>query len=187
MPGGVYDSSRTRVAPVFDRCRVRPDDWVRKLLQLPETPDPPPLDLSNVDLRFMDGHWSPTEMGLSPPVSLLSWLIRNPTPHLLAQVELPARSKLAQGDPGTVLAALHALRTSSAARGWHILEGATYPDVFIETPDALIVVEGKRTESVPDLGHDLAYGTPSDLASPRCSLGNQGSTSRVRLLRGRRP
>ena len=49
------------------------------------------------------------------------------------------------------MAGLEALRTSAGPRGWHILEGATYPDVFIETSDALVVIEGKRTESGPTL------------------------------------
>jgi hypothetical protein len=149
MPGGVHDSSRTRVAPVFDRLRARTDDWVRRLLQILETRATPAPDLAGLDLRFVDGYWQPREKGLTPPVSLLSWLIRNPTPELIDQVAIPERSRLAAGDPETVLLALQALRSSSAPRGWHILEGQTYPDVFIETPDALVVVEGKRTESAP--------------------------------------
>ena len=32
---------------------------------------------------------------------------------------------------------------------WYILEGPTYPDVFIETEGALVVIEGKRTERGP--------------------------------------
>jgi hypothetical protein len=41
------------------------------------------------------------------------------------------------------------LLSSRVSRGWWIFEGPTYPDVFIETPGALIVVEGKRTEAGP--------------------------------------
>ena len=41
------------------------------------------------------------------------------------------------------------MRTEGGQSGWHILEGPSYPDVLLETPDALIVVEGKRTESAP--------------------------------------
>jgi hypothetical protein len=151
MTGGIYDSSRTRVAPVFDCLRSRGDDWVRRLLQVLEAPSGPSLNLEGLDLRCINGYWSPSEKGLSPPVSLLSWLIRHPTPELINQVAISERSRLATGDPETVLFALEALRSSSAPRGWNILEGRTYPDAFIETPDALVVVEGKRTESGPTL------------------------------------
>lgn len=41
------------------------------------------------------------------------------------------------------------LRSAGTGRGWHVLEGPTYPDVFVETRDALVVVEGKRTEAGP--------------------------------------
>jgi hypothetical protein len=37
----------------------------------------------------------------------------------------------------------------SAAKGWWILEGPSRPDAYLETPDAIIVVEGKRTEPGP--------------------------------------
>jgi hypothetical protein len=151
VPGGKRDSSKTRVAPVFDQLRLRADGWVRDLLQIVAATSQPPTTLAGLDLSFLQGFWGPIEKGLSPPVSLLSWLIRHPTPQLLAQTAGAERSRLAQGGPTTVLKALEALRTSSAPRGWHILEGETRPDVFIETPDALIVIEGKRTEGGPTL------------------------------------
>jgi hypothetical protein len=80
---------------------------------------------------------------------LLSWLIRNPTPRLTGQDRILQRSLLARGDPETVDSALRALRSSGTRKGWHLLEGPTYPDAFVETPDALIVIEGKRTEAGP--------------------------------------
>jgi hypothetical protein len=36
---GVYDSSRTRVSPVFERLVARPDDWLSILLTLPRRYD----------------------------------------------------------------------------------------------------------------------------------------------------
>jgi hypothetical protein len=146
MPGGIRDSSRTRVAPVFDLLQGRTDDWVRTLLRLPHGLREKPPDLSPLNLQYERGYWGQTEHGLDPPVSLLSWLIRNPTPQLRAQDRHPERSLLAIGDPATVIRGLHALRSSAAPKGWHLLEGPTFPDVLIETPDALIVIEGKRTE-----------------------------------------
>jgi hypothetical protein len=41
------------------------------------------------------------------------------------------------------------IRNNGAPSGWHILEGPTFPDVTVFTPDAVVVIEGKRTESGP--------------------------------------
>jgi hypothetical protein len=99
------------------------------------------VDLEGLDLKFHKGYWGKTERSLDPPVALLSWLIRHPTPQQLAAPVVPERTLLAEGEPAVVARALHALRTSAAPKGWHLLEGPTVPDVMIETPDALIVVE----------------------------------------------
>lgn len=39
------------------------------------------------------------------------------------------------------------MKDNPKREGWHIFEGNTQPDVFIQTPDIVIVIEGKRTES----------------------------------------
>jgi hypothetical protein len=44
---------------------------------------------------------------------------------------------------------LNLLRSETSARAWYIFEGPTVPDAYIQTPDALVVVEGKRTEAGP--------------------------------------
>lgn len=150
MPGGQFDSSRTRVAPVFDRLHQRSDDWLPTLLGLASDP-PAPADLAHLDLRVLAGYWGATERGLAPPVALLSWLIRHPTSQLKAQDRIPERSRLAAGEPATVELALRHLRSSGEASAWYVLEGPTYPDVLLETPDALVVIEGKRTEAGPTL------------------------------------
>ena len=82
-------------------------------------------------------------------MSLLSSLVRNPTPALRFQQHIPERIALAQGNPIAVEQALKLLRTAGSRPSWHILEGPTYPDVVLETPDALVVIEGKRTEAGP--------------------------------------
>ncbi len=91
------------------------------------------------------------EKALQPPVALLSWLIRNldsaESRPLGTDETSVKRRKLMEKDPATIGEALDHLRRKGTSRAWHILEGATYPDVFIETPDALIVIEGKRTEA----------------------------------------
>ena len=75
MPGGTFDSSKTRVTPVFDQLRLRRDDWVRQLLSLPQ--HGAGRAVGQADLTFLGGAWGGEERALFPPVSLLSWLIRN--------------------------------------------------------------------------------------------------------------
>ena len=149
MPGGQFDSSKTRVAPVCAALRERGGDWVRELLTLATLGTPAAGTLLPADLTFLQGYWGSTERGLQPPVSLLAWLIRNLTPSLSPTTIDKHREGLLAGDPATVALALKLLRSKSDSRGWYIFEGPTYPDAFIETPDALVVVEGKRTEAGP--------------------------------------
>jgi hypothetical protein len=148
MPGGQHDSSKTRVVPVFDRLAGRRDDWVRALLSLADYGSgagvPPDLDLT-----FVRGHWGVNERGLAPPVSLLSWLIRNLMPPVGPTSVTEERTRLLNRDPKTIEQALELLKSKNADRGWWVFEGPTYPDALIETPAALVVVEGKRTESSP--------------------------------------
>src|ERR1700733_9989689 len=146
-----HDSSRARIAPVFDALQSRRNDWVRALLLLNHGGNQAAVDLEGLDLKFNKGYWGRTERSFDPPVALLSWLIRYPPPQLLAPPVVPERTLLADGEPAVVARALHALRTSAAPKGWHLLEGPTVPDVLIETPDALVVIEGKRTEPGPTL------------------------------------
>jgi hypothetical protein len=101
------------------------------------------------DLTFQRGHWGGSELGIQPPVSLLSWLIRNPSRLTSQPTQSPDRKSLFQGDPDATARALDLLRSQSATRAWYIFEGPTFPDAFIETPDAIVVVEGKRTEPGP--------------------------------------
>jgi hypothetical protein len=146
MANGIQDGSRTRVAPVFDLLQGRRNDWVRALLLLNCGGSQSAVDLEGLDLKFHKGHWGKTERSFDPPVGLLSWLIRHPTPQLLAPPVVAERTLLAEGEPAVVARALHALRTSAAPKGWHLLEGPAVPDVMIETPDALIVIECKSSE-----------------------------------------
>jgi hypothetical protein len=59
------------------------------------------------------------------------------------------RRRILDRDLATQTRALAALDTPGRESAWRRFEGPTYPDAVIETPDALIVVEGKRTESGP--------------------------------------
>jgi hypothetical protein len=58
------------------------------------------------------------------------------------------RERLLQREPKAIEEALRLVRTG-LNRGWPIFEGPSQPDVYLETPDALIVIEGKRTEPGP--------------------------------------
>jgi hypothetical protein len=146
MPGGKYDSSKTRVRPVFDQLWQQGRDWLPRLLALPMAGHPEARVRSG-GLQLLEGQWEPNERRLDPPVSLLSWLIRH-LGEIAGDRQLPPgrRKSLAEGDPETVVQALEALRSSKAEREWWIFEGRTCPDVHLVAENATVVIEGKRTE-----------------------------------------
>lgn len=148
MPGGQYDSSRTRVAPIFDQLRADGRDWIRQLLTLPRYGSAATVPAA-LDLTLKRGCWGPTEHGLVPPVALLSWLVRNLRGSTDGSSPDSRRARLIEREPAAIEEALALLRTGGTGKSWYVLEGATYPDVFLETPSALIVIEGKRTEAGP--------------------------------------
>jgi hypothetical protein len=148
MPGGNCNSSKARVALVFTRLASRTDDWIRTLLTLPECGSAARVDAA-VDLRFVSGHWGESEVGLKPPVALLAWLMRDLQAPAKATTITEGRERLVKHDPATIEKALRELEKGENRRGWHVFEGPTYPDAFLETPGALVVVEGKRTEAGP--------------------------------------
>jgi len=158
---GKYDSSRTRVVPVFDGLFERDPtggSWISRLLALPRHGA---RTLSTLpDLHLREGcegvtyGWGSHEVPLRPPRALLEWLIRNLPPvrsesALRSGETLMKRQALARRDPAVVAEALELLDRQADGRGWHILEGPSYPDVFLDTDEALIVIEGKRTEPGP--------------------------------------
>ncbi len=133
---------------MFDQLRKCEGEWVRRLLALPTLGSGAEVS-AQLDLSFVAGGWGSSERGLVPPVSLLSWLVRNLPVKSDNSVSDDRRAKLIARDPDTIAEALLLLRTAGIGKGWHVFEGPTYPDALLETPDALIVVEGKRTESGP--------------------------------------
>lgn len=150
---GLRNSSSTRVAPIFDELLAagqKHQKWINRLLGLASASDLP-TQFGNLDLSLIEGYWGERERGLQPPVALLSWLIRNLAPEADALVGdgevLDKRRKLAGRDPQAVEEALSLLRSGGSRKAWYVLEGPTVPDAFLVTPDALVVVEGKRTES----------------------------------------
>lgn len=151
MPGGRFDSSKTRVAPVFDALLARDasgESWLPTLLTLPSHGSSSPREPAVGPI--VSHGWEPNETGLDPPLSLLSWLIRNiEAPKNSSEKLEGRRQRLVDRDPGAIRAALREVRERHEARGWYIFEGPTFPDVFIETEQVVIVIEGKRTERGP--------------------------------------
>lgn len=153
---GKYDSSITRVKPVFDQlCQKDPTGrtWLPRLLHLPVCGSRVSLPLE-CNFTIRRHAWGNNEEKLKPPLALLSWLIRHP--HKLAPREaalyasMPKeRRELLDGSEVRMIEALELLQDNPLRKKWHIFEGETQPDVFIETSSLLVVIEGKRTEPQP--------------------------------------
>lgn len=153
---GKKDSSKTRVVPVFD-CLYQNDktgnSWLPKLLCLPTGSNPTSLPV-NCDFSIEQIGWGANEKKLDPPVSLLSWLIRHPHKPMSGnlssdQAKAQKRREWIDGSESRMLEALALLSNNPDGDDWHIFEGKTQPDVFIQTPDLVVVIEGKRTERKP--------------------------------------
>lgn len=154
----IYDSSRTRVAPVFGRLQCFDPTggyWLQGLLELANTRKAP--DVRAGDSRLAVAKWWPREARLPAPVGLLRWLLNN-----AQEPRKPAawgrrpdvrerRRRIVDRDAATVAEALAILeKRRSAGRAWYVLEGPSQPDVYLATDDVIVVVEGKRTETAPE-------------------------------------
>lgn len=155
---GRYDSSRTRVTPVFDALLARDptsQSWLPTLLALPEGVGTIPTPIVPAPGLLTSWGSGTQERSLPPPRSLLRWLVQQATLPIDAVArdtgETRARREaLIRRDPATIAEALARLsRPRLPARAWYILEGPSRPDVYLETPELLVVIEGKRTEAGP--------------------------------------
>jgi hypothetical protein len=151
MPGGRFDSSRTRVAPFFNFLFNRDPtgvSWLPKLLALPIGGSP--LDQSEIG-ELKEHYWWPAERRLDAPPALLSWLVRNlQCPSSIKAEKLsPQRQALLAKEPARINEALDLLQRSPRPRAWYVMEGPTYPDAYLATDNVVIVIEGKRTEPGP--------------------------------------
>jgi len=153
---GRKDSSKTRVVPVFD-CLYQNDktgkSWLPKLLSLPTGGNPAALP-GNCDVSIEEIGWGTNEKRLDPPVSLLSWLIRHPRKPMDGSLssdraKAQKRREWIEGSETRMLEALALLSNNLDGDDWHILEGKTQPDIFIQTSGLLVLIEGKRTEPKP--------------------------------------
>ena len=153
---GRLDSTKTRVAPVFDRllhCDPTGTVWLDRLIRLGSR-------ASEVDLPSSAGElkpdhrrtWGEGECRLPPPLGLLEWLVQNikaedvekarPTSEETRQKRLA----LARRDPDVLQEALARLRAGERERAWFVLEGLSSPDAYLDTDSLVVAVEGKRTE-----------------------------------------
>ncbi|MHB8656091.1 MAG: hypothetical protein ACYDA9_19710 [Terriglobia bacterium] len=151
---GEYNSSITRVAPVFEQlCKRDSASWLPQLLRLP-TLGSPVSPAESCDFHIQACGWGEQERKLAPPLALLSWLIRHPLKlnECPASLETPMpleRRELLDGHDNRIIEALALLRQRSQGKLWYIFEGETEPDVYIETSNLIVVIEGKRTELGP--------------------------------------
>lgn len=147
-PRRQHDSSKTRVKPVLDAISGE-IGWLLRLLQLPAGSGTLPRQL---DLTVERKQWGTPEPHFPAPKGLLRWLIQNlnvpPNPSDQRE-SARLRRLLIDRDPETVKRALAELEKDPSRGNWWVLEGPTYPDAVIETPDAVIVIEGKRKERKP--------------------------------------
>lgn len=154
---GNYDSSRTRVAPVFGRLQcVDPSGrfWLQKLLELANTRNLPRPQAGTNSLRV--AKWWPREATLPAPPGLLRWLLENAEAPLSAdawgrRAEVKVnRRRIVDRDAATVAEALKNLQARRSPSGaWYVLEGPSQPDVYLATTDCIVVIEGKRSERGP--------------------------------------
>jgi hypothetical protein len=153
---GKHNSTLTRVIPVFDR--LYKDDktgssWLPRLLHMPIGGNSIKIP-NSCNFTIERKGWGKDEVKLDPPVSLLSWLIRHPRYPTVGEissdpVKAKKRQELIDGAAKRLWEALSLLSNNPNKEDWHIFEGQTQPDVYLQTKDFIVVIEGKRTEREP--------------------------------------
>jgi hypothetical protein len=154
---GIFDSSRTRVAPVFGRLQCLDPSgrlWLQGLLELANTRKAQRPDAGPSRLRV--AKWWPREARLAAPPGLLRWLLENAEEprDAAAWGRKPEvkenRRRVVDRDADTLAQALRSLEEGRPSpRAWYVLEAPSQPDVYLDSDDIVIVVEGKRTETAP--------------------------------------
>jgi hypothetical protein len=155
---GEFDSSLTRVVPVFNALMDKDPaghSWLPILLKLGS------LSAGKIEalpssplIAEQQRWWGDNERPLDAPKGLLHWLVDNlgePTSKIYwGDDETRAKRKfLVAGDSKTIAEA-HLLLDSQPPRyAWYVLEGQSRPDAYLETDNLIIVIEGKRTERKP--------------------------------------
>jgi len=181
---GMHDSTKTRVAPVFTELfHLDPTggSWLATLLSLPardgaalDRPAAAPVLPSTVG-------FGTAEVSLAPPLGLLRWMVMHPerltTPTHAAALAAPTQAKraaLLAGELGVQTDALALLAHGAPALGWYVFEGRSRPDVYFETPDAIVVIEGKRTEPTATTATSWLRGRHQMLRHLDCAWERRG-------------
>jgi hypothetical protein len=87
--------------------------------------------------------------GTRAPAGLLAWLLEN-QPNVDGAGG--KRGRLVARDPATTAEARDLLGWRDAKgthRAWFVFEGPTSVDAYLETPELIVLIEGKRTERGP--------------------------------------
>jgi hypothetical protein len=153
---GKHDSSKTRVAPLFDALLARDAtglSWLDLLLNCGSRREV--VATLPKGQRLLAGHgprWGKNEAKLPAPHSLLEYLVRNLSPELVKASRDSGETRdrrlaLANGDQATIELALAKLGSGERGRQWFVLEGESRPDALLETADLVVCIEGKRTEA----------------------------------------
>ncbi len=186
-PPGAFNSSRTRVRPVFgDLLRRDPTGrrWLSSLLQLAPRNTALAQALAQ-RATALDGACLASrevqvpgdgpevlpgcfERTLPPPGALLKWCLDNPDrlarPLRRGEHEVkplgPKHRAALLGPAGPArdaaqrlgLAELSRLGPEGSRRAWWAFEGFTSVDCALETPELLLLIEGKRFEPVSSAG-----------------------------------
>jgi hypothetical protein len=156
---GIYNSSLTRVQPVFEYLYERDQNgtsWLLPLLRLANHSHHVPIDFEPGPLVEAPCY----EFPASPPREFLRFLLTNPDqlPNPAEQVwrkwsatTQAKRRALLSGDRTVKREGLTLLERASdlSQRTWWRLEGVTYVDCAFFTQSTVVFVEGKRTEEGP--------------------------------------
>jgi hypothetical protein len=148
---GKFDSSKTRVAPVFDALLDLDSSgagWLPPLLRLPRADGESGCECRVDDAKIERHAWhgNPRERRLDPPVSVLAFLLRTLFGSRRTS-DIPKRQALFDGDSIVLAEGFQLLEERGyVRRAWWIFEGQTSVDAYLETDRALVLIEGKRTE-----------------------------------------
>jgi hypothetical protein len=180
------DSSKTRVEPLFTQLLERDPtgaSWLSDLLRLPRPPGqtvtvgvPGLLEVAEFEAR------------LEPPRALLEWLIENPTdtapPNYGTRSETVREKRMALCDGDTAIRkqALRELaRSGFKERAWYVFEGATFVDLYLETAQMIVLIEGKRTERQPTTNTDWMPVRDQMLRTLDAAWNNRGQRQLVAM------
>lgn len=152
---GDQNSSKTRVVPIFERLFLLDSlgvSWLPGLLRLgSRSSDVLPKFTAPRLIENHDRTWGDAELSLPAPLGLLEYLVQNITELQVAHsgdtgITLEKRQALARHHSPTIEEALNKLRAGRRGRKWYVLEGPSSPDATLEMPEAVLIIEGKRTE-----------------------------------------